>query len=64
MRTLDDQIGSEDTHGGDADARLRGAVGGTNAGKDDGGCATHGTEEGLVRMLACLPLLTWFGSLS
>lgn len=36
MRTLDNQVGAEDTHGGNTDARLRGAVGGAEAGEDDG----------------------------
>lgn len=46
-RTLDDKIGSEDTHGSDTDTRLGGTVGGTETGEDDGAGAAHSTEEGL-----------------
>ena len=46
-RTLDNQIWSKDTHSRDTDTRLCGAVSGAEAGEDDSGCATHGTEEGL-----------------
>jgi len=46
-RTLDNQIGAQDTHGGNTDASLGGAVRGAEAGEDDGGCATHRSEEGL-----------------
>lgn len=45
--TLDDKVRSKDTHGGDTNTRLGGSIGGTKAGEDDGGCAAHGTEEGL-----------------
>jgi hypothetical protein len=45
--TLDDEIRSENTHGTDTDAGLGCAVGGAEAGEDDGGGAAHGTEEGL-----------------
>ena len=47
--TLDDQVGAEDTHRANADARLGGAVRGTEAGEDDGGGAAHGAKEGLFR---------------
>jgi len=46
-RTLDNQVGAQDTHGGNTDAGLGGAVCGAEAGEDDGGCATHRSEEGL-----------------
>lgn len=52
LRTLDDQVGPEDTHGGDTDTRLGRAVGGAHAGEDDGAGAAHGTEEGLIQRLA------------
>lgn len=45
---LDDQVGAEDTHGGDTDTRLGGTVRGTKAGEDNGAGAAHGTEEGRV----------------
>lgn len=35
-RTLDDQVGPENTHGGDTNTGLGGTVGGTEAGEDDG----------------------------
>lgn len=47
QRTLDNQIRTEDTHGGDTDTCLGGSVGGTETCKDDGRCAAHRTEEGL-----------------
>lgn len=46
-RTLDDKIGSEDTHGSDTNTGLGGSVRGTKAGEDDGAGAAHSTEEGL-----------------
>jgi hypothetical protein len=46
-RTLDDQVRAEDTHGGNTNTGLGSAVGGTEARKDDGGCAAHRAEEGL-----------------
>lgn len=48
IRTLDDEIRAQDTHGGDADTRLGRAVRGAEAGEDNGCCAAHGTEEGLL----------------
>lgn len=42
---LDDEIRSQNTHGGDTDTRLGSTVCGTKAGEDDGSCAAHGTEE-------------------
>lgn len=45
--TLDNQVGSQDTHGGNADSRLRGTVGGAEAGENDGRRAAHSTEERL-----------------
>ena len=45
--TLDDQVRAEDTHGRDTNTGLGGTVGSTKAGKDNGGGAAHGTEEGL-----------------
>jgi hypothetical protein len=35
-RTLDDQVRAEDTHGGNTNTGLGGAVGGTEAREDDG----------------------------
>ncbi len=46
-RTLDDEIRSENTHGGNTDTRLGSSVRGTKAGEDDGCSAAHGTEERL-----------------
>lgn len=46
-RTLDDQIGTENTHGGDTNARLGGTIGGTEASEDNGTGAAHSTKEGL-----------------
>ncbi len=45
--TPDDEVGPQDAHGSDADARLGCSVRRAEACKDDGGRATHGTEEGL-----------------
>jgi len=45
--TLDNQIWSKDTHGGDTNTGLGGTVGSTEAGEDNGGGATHRTEEWL-----------------
>lgn len=47
VRTLDDEVRAEDTHGGDTNTRLGGTVRGAQAGKDDGAGAAHGTKEGL-----------------
>jgi hypothetical protein len=47
MRTLDDQVRAEDTHGADADAGFGSAVCSSKACKDDGGRAAHGPEERL-----------------
>lgn len=51
-RTLDDEIRTEDTHGGNTNTRLGSAVGGTQAGEDNGAGAAHGTKEGLCNALA------------
>jgi len=47
VHTLDNQIRAEDTHGRNTDTGLCGTVSSTETGEDDGGCAPHGTEEGL-----------------
>lgn len=47
-RTLDDQVGPEDTHGGNTDTSLSGTVGSAEAGEDDGGSAAHRSEERLL----------------
>lgn len=47
--TLDDQVGSQNTHGGDTNARLCGSIRRTKAGEDNGGRAAHGTKEGLFK---------------
>lgn len=47
LRTLDDEIRAEDTHGGDTNTRFGGTVGGAKAGEDNGASAAHDTEEGL-----------------
>ena len=48
QHTLDDQIWAEDTHGGNSNTGLSSSICGAEAGKDDGGCASHRTEERLV----------------
>lgn len=53
--TLHDEIGSQDTHGGDADAGLCGTVSSTHAGEDDGRGAAHGTKEGLDLVSSFIP---------
>jgi hypothetical protein len=45
---LDDKVRAENTHGGNADTRLGGTVGGAEAGEDNSRGAAHGTEEGGV----------------
>jgi len=45
--TLDNKVRPEDTHGRNADAGLRGSIGGAKAGEYNGRCATHGTKERL-----------------
>mmetsp|Transcript_21718 Transcript_21718/g.57972 ORF Transcript_21718/g.57972 Transcript_21718/m.57972 type:complete len:262 (+) Transcript_21718:224-1009(+) len=40
------QVRAHDAHGGDAHARLRGAVGRAEVREDDGGCHPHEAEEG------------------
>jgi hypothetical protein len=52
VRTLDDEIRSQDTHGGDTDASLCGAVGGAEAGEDDGAGAAHRSEERLLFLVS------------
>ena len=52
LRTLDDEIRSQDTHGGDTDASLCGAVGGAEAGEDDGAGAAHRSEERLLSLVS------------
>lgn len=47
LRTLDDQVRSEDTHGSDTNTRLGGTVRGTQACEDDSRRATHSTKEWL-----------------
>jgi hypothetical protein len=51
-RTLDDQVGPEHTHGRDTDTSLSGTVGSTEAGEDDGGSATHRSEERLLWLVS------------
>ena len=46
-RTADAGLGMQNAGGEDAGAGLCGAVGGAEAGEDDGGDAAHGAEEGL-----------------
>lgn len=48
-RTLDDQVGAEDSHAADTDTGLSGTIGGTEAGEDDGGRAAQRTKEGLEK---------------
>ena len=52
-RTLDDEIWSEHSHGGDAYAGFGGAVGGAEAGEDDGAGAAHRSEERLLCIVSC-----------
>lgn len=47
MRTLDDEIRPQDTHGGDTHAGLCGAVCSAEAGEYDGARAAHRSEERL-----------------
>lgn len=42
---LEDQVGLQDTHAADADARLGGAVGGAEVAEDEGGGDAHVAEE-------------------
>ena len=49
-RTLDNEVGPQDTHGRDTNTGLCRAVCGAKAGEDDGAGAAHCTEEWL-----CLP---------
>ena len=61
-RTLDDQIGSQDTHGRDTNAGLGGAVGSAEAGEDDGRRAAHRAEEGLLtRNVSVIKRFCMFG---
>lgn len=62
LHTLDDQVGSENTHGGNTNTRLCGTVSGAEAGEDDGRCAAHGTEEGLYGSMIVSLVLLAFGS--
>lgn len=45
---LDDQVGTEDSHGAHSDTGLSGTIRGTEAGEDDGGRAAQRTEEGRI----------------
>jgi len=45
--TLDDQVWTKDTHGGNTNASLSSTISSAEAGEDNGGGAAHGTEEGL-----------------
>ena len=56
VRTLDDEIRSQDTHGGDTDASFCGAVGGAEAGEDDGAGAAHRSEERLLSFVSIVVL--------
>jgi hypothetical protein len=47
LRTLNDEIRSQDTHSGDTNTRFRRPVCGTETGEDDRRSAAHCTEEGL-----------------
>jgi len=47
QRTLDDQVGAEDTPGSDTNTRLSGTVRGAKAGEDNGAGAAHSRKEGL-----------------
>lgn len=51
LRTLDDEVRAENTHGGNTNTRLGGTVRGTQAGEDNSTGATHGAKEGLQYML-------------
>jgi hypothetical protein len=46
-RTLDNQVGPENTHGGNTNTGLRGSVCSAEACEDNGSCATHRSEERL-----------------
>jgi hypothetical protein len=47
QHTLDDQVGTEDSHGADTDTGLSGSIGSTEAGEDDSGGTAQRAEEGL-----------------
>lgn len=57
--TLHDEIRAKNTHGGDTNTRLGSAVGGTQAGEDDGASAAHRAKEGLF---TCQLRRTWIDS--
>lgn len=46
-RTLDDQVGAEDSHAANPDTGLSGTIGSSEAGENDGGRAAQRTKEGL-----------------
>lgn len=50
IHTLNDQVWAENTHGGNSNTGLCGSVCSAKAGEDDGGSASHRTEE---RLLCC-----------
>lgn len=47
QRTLDDQVGTEDSHGADSDTGLSSSICGTEAGEDNSRGAAQRAEEGL-----------------
>lgn len=47
VRTLDDQVGTENGHGADSDTSLSSSICGTEAGEDDSGGTSQRAEEGL-----------------
>jgi hypothetical protein len=53
MRTLDDQVRAENTHGADANTGLGSAVCGSETREDDGRSAAHGPEERL-EVVSCI----------
>lgn len=46
-RTLDNQVGAEDSHAANPDTGLGGTIGSSEAGEDNGGRAAQRTKEGL-----------------
>ena len=45
--TLDNQVGTKDSHAANSDTGLSGTIGSSEAGEDDGGRAAQRTKEGL-----------------
>ena len=57
-RTLDDQVGTEDSHAADTDTSLSGTIGSAKAGENDGRSAAQRTEEGLKANISTYSLIS------